>query len=51
MNILGLNRYNIMENQNREIKIDTTHDDDFEEIVYVAALIGKYAIKYLCKQP
>ena len=38
-----------MENQNREIKTNTTQDDDFEEMVYVSALVGEHAIKYLCK--
>ena len=39
-----------MENQNREIETNATLDDEFEEIVYIGALIGEYTIIYLCKQ-
>ena len=42
----------MMENSNGEPKHNTIEDDDFmEEVDYVVALVGEYAVKHLCKEP
>ena len=41
-----------MENWNGEPNVNTTEDDDFmEEANHVAALVGEYAVRHLCKEP